>query len=345
MKIKEISDYIVIEQYASIDKVIDCLNKSTHKIIFVLDNNRLVGTITDGDIRRRIYEKKDDISKLQACDIMHRDFRYILTEDYEKSNTNDLVKYDVEYLPVLSTDFQILKVIRIQVDFEELSKLKTKVLIMAGGKGTRLHPLTKVIPKPLVPFENKTIIENIMEQFIKSGFDEFILSVNYKKDLIKNYFSELSYKIEYIEEPDFLGTAGSISYLRMHNIQKPFFVANCDVLLNLDFAEVFEYHLKEEANITIISSKEKVNVAYGVITFDKEKNYLRIDEKPNYEFNVNTGIYILNPEVIDLIELGEKVDMPEIIERARSKGMKIKVYESNTEMIDIGQWEYYKKLL
>jgi len=108
---------------------------------------------------------------------------------------------------------------------------------------------------------------------------------------------------------------------------------------------VFEYHLKEEANITIISSKEKVNVAYGVITFDKEKNYLRIDEKPNYEFNVNTGIYILNPEVIDLIELGEKVDMPEIIERARLKGMNIKVYESNTEMIDIGQWEYYKRLL
>jgi len=345
MKIKEINDYTLLEQDASIDKVIDCLNKSIYKIIFVIDNNRLVGTITDGDIRRRIYERKDDISKLQACDIMHRDFRYILMEDYEKSNTNDLVKYDVEYLPVLNTDFQILKVIRIQVDFEELSKLKTKVLIMAGGKGTRLHPLTKVIPKPLVPFENKTIIENIMEQFIKSGFDEFILSVNYKKELIKSYFAELSYNIEYIEEPDFLGTAGSISYLRVHNIQKPFFVANCDVLLNLDFADVFEYHLKEEANITIISSKEKVNVAYGVITFDKEKNYLRIDEKPNYEFNVNTGIYILNPEVIDLIELGEKVDMPEIIERARSKGMKIKVYESDTEMIDIGQWEYYKRLL
>lgn len=345
MKIKEISDYTVIEQNASIDKVIDCLNKSTHKIIFVLDNNRLVGTITDGDIRRRIYGRKDDISKLQACDVMHRNFRYILPEDYEKSNTNDLIKYDVEYLPVLNTNFQILKVIRIQVDFEELSKLKTKVLIMAGGKGTRLYPLTKVIPKPLVPFGNKTIIESIMEQFMKSGFDEFILSVNYKKELIKNYFAELSYNIDYIEEPDFLGTAGSISYLRVHNIQKPFFVANCDVLLNLDFADVFEYHLKEEANITMISSKEKVNVAYGVITFDEEKNYLRIDEKPNYEFNVNTGIYVLNPEVIDLIEIGEKVDMPEIIDRARSKGMKIKVYESNTEMIDIGQWEYYKRLL
>jgi len=345
MKLREIRDFRIVKKGESILKVIEYLNDSPYKIVFVVEDDKLVGTITDGDVRRSIYNSKVSIDNLRVEDIMNYNCKYINYIDYQKASESDLIKYNVQYLPVVDEKMRIIKVVCFSINFQEISSVKTKVLIMAGGKGTRLYPLTKVIPKPLVPFENKTIIENIMEQFIKSGFDEFILSVNYKKELIKSYFTELSYNIEYIEEPDFLGTAGSISYLRMHNIQKPFFVANCDVLLNLDFADVLEYHLKEEANITIISSKEKVNVAYGVITFDEEKNYLRIDEKPNYEFNVNTGIYILNPEVIDLIELGEKVDMPEIIERARSKGMKIKVYESNTEMIDIGQWEYYKKLL
>ncbi len=345
MQIKEINNYTLIEHNASINEVIEKMNNSTYKILFVVKTNKLVGTITDGDIRRRIYDKKNNISKLKASEIMNTNPKYILIDEYNKLSNTDIINYHVEYLPILNKNMEIVKVIRIPINFQELKKLKTVVLIMAGGKGTRLYPLTKVIPKPLVPYKDKTIIEQIMEQFIKSGFDEFILSVNYKKELIKNYFSELDYNIKFIEERDFLGTAGSISYLRLYDIKNPFFVANCDVLINIDFSQALEYHLKEQADITIISANENIDMAYGVLRIDENNDLIKIEEKPNYKFNVNTGIYILNPEVIDLIEIGEKVDMPEIIERARTKGMKIKVYESNTEMIDIGQWEYYKKLL
>ncbi|OOC46915.1 hypothetical protein XO09_04205 [Thermosipho sp. 1223] len=340
------SDFPLISKNDSFEVIINSLNKSPYKILFVIENGKLIGTITDGDIRRYLYKTKaGDLSKIKAFDLMNKNFKYILEKDYKEFSFNDVLKFNVEYLPVLNAKMEIMKVLKISLNFQQLSKLKTKVLIMAGGKGTRLQPLTKVIPKPLVPYKDKTIIENIMEQFINSGFDEFILSINYKKELIKNYFSELKYNIEYIEEKEFLGTAGSISYLRFYDIKKPFFVANCDVLINIDFSEVLEYHSKESSDITIISAKESIDIAYGILEFDKQNNYVKIKEKPNYEFYVNTGIYILNPNIVDLVSLDEKLDMPELIERAKKNNKRIKVYKFEGEMIDIGQWEYYKKML
>jgi len=345
MQIKEINDYTLVEHSASINEVIEKMNNSSYKILFVVDTNKLVGTITDGDIRRCIYDKKNNISELKASEIMNTNPKYILIDEYNKLSNKDIINYNVEYLPILNKNMEIVKVIRIPINFQELKKLKTVVVIMAGGKGTRLYPLTKVIPKPLVPFKDKTIIEQIMEQFIKSGFDEFILSVNYKKELIKNYFSELDYNIKFIEERDFLGTAGSISYLSLYDIKKPFFVANCDVLIDIDYSQVLEYHLKEQADITIISANESIDIAYGVLRIDENNDLIKIEEKPNYKFNINTGIYILNPDIINLIEFDEKIDMPELLKRAKDKNKKIKVYLSKAQMTDIGQWEYYKRLL
>lgn len=345
MQIKEINDYTLVEHSASINEVIEKMNNSSYKILFVVDTNKLVGTITDGDIRRCIYDKKNNISELNASEIMNTNPKYILFDEYNKLSNKDIMNFNVEYLPILNQNLEILKVVRIPINFQELKRLKTVVVIMAGGKGTRLYPLTKVIPKPLVPFKDKTIIEQIMEQFINSGFDEFILSVNYKKELIKNYFSELDYNINFIEERDFLGTAGSISYLRLYDIKKPFFVANCDVLINIDYSQALEYHLKEQADITIISANENIDMAYGVLRIDENNNLIEIEEKPNYKFNINTGIYILNPDIINLIEFDEKIDMPELLKRAKDKNKKIKVYLSKAQMIDIGQWEYYKRLV
>ncbi|WGS66036.1 sugar phosphate nucleotidyltransferase [Marinitoga aeolica] len=345
MKIKEIKDFFSVKKEDDLNVVIETLNKSPYKILFVLEGNKIIGTITDGDIRRYLFNKKNNISEIKAFNIMNTNFKYIYEKEYKSFSIKDYLRYNVEYLPVVNEKMEIIKIINIPINFQELTNLKTKVLIMAGGKGTRLYPLTRVIPKPLVPYKDKTIIEQIMEQFINSGFDEFILSVNYKKDLIKNYFSDLKYNIEYIEEKDFLGTAGSIAYLKFHNITKPFFIANCDVLLDVDFKEVLEYHKSEKADITIISAKETVDIAYGVLEFDENNNFKEISEKPNYEFYVNTGIYVLNPNIIDLISLNEKIDMPELLERALKNNKKIKVYKSDKKMIDIGQWDYYKKFL
>jgi dTDP-glucose pyrophosphorylase len=345
MRIKEIKDFSTVKKEDDINIIIEKLNSSPYKILFVVEENKLVGTITDGDLRRYLFNRKNDILKAKAYNIMNSQFKYIFVEDYKKLTLKDYLELKVEYIPIVNENMEIIRVINIPINFQELSNLKTKVLIMAGGKGTRLYPLTKVIPKPLVPYKDKTIIEQIMEQFIKSGFDEFILSVNYKKELIKDYFSNSKYKVEYIEENEFLGTAGSISYLKFYNINNPFFVANCDVLLDVDFKEILEYHKSEKADITIVSAKQTVDIAYGVLVIDENNNFKEISEKPSYEFYVNTGIYILSPNIIDLISLNEKIDMPELLERARKNGKKIKVYKTGSKMIDIGKWDYYKELL
>lgn len=345
MKVKEMKDFSTVNREDNINTLVEKLNNSPYKILFVVEGKKLVGTITDGDIRRYLFNRQNNITNAKAFNIMNQQFKYVFEEDYKKFTLNDYLEFKVEYLPVVNSNMEIIKVINIPINFQELSKLKTKVLIMAGGKGVRLYPLTKVIPKPLVPYKDKTIIEHIMDQFIKSGFDEFILSINYKKELIKDYFSDSKYKIEYIEETDFLGTAGSISYLRFYKINKPFFVANCDVLIDVDFKEVLEYHESELADITIISARESIDIAYGVLVFDENNNFKEISEKPSYEFYVNTGIYVLNPDIINLITLNEKLDMPTLLERALKEGKKVKVYKTNSKMIDIGQWEYYKYLL
>ena len=181
--------------------------------------------------------------------------------------------------------------------------------------------------------------------FLNAGFNKFILSVNYKKELIKDYFKNLQYDISYIEEKTFLGTAGSIYYLKAHNIKYPFFVANCDVVLKENYYNILQYHNKQNADITIITTKKDISMAYGVVKSDIDENYINIEEKPSYSFYVNTGIYILNPGIINLIEAEEKIDMPELLSRAALNNKKIKVYKSDKEMIDIGQWKLYKKIL
>lgn len=196
MRIKEIKDFSTVKKEDDINIIIEKLNSSPYKILFVVEENKLVGTITDGDLRRYLFNRKNDILKAKAYNIMNSQFKYIFVEDYKKLTLKDYLELKVEYIPIVNENMEIIRVINIPINFQELSNLKTKVLIMAGGKGTRLYPLTKVIPKPLVPYKDKTIIEQIMEQFIKSGFDEFILSVNYKKELIKDYFSNSKYKVE-----------------------------------------------------------------------------------------------------------------------------------------------------
>ncbi len=335
----------IISEKTSLSEIYRSLNESEEKILFVVDiNKKLIGTITDGDLRRFVEkygQKKDAIAR----NIMNKNPKKIFENEIESINNTKLIKYHVNYLPIIDKNGKILKVVFLPLSVQKKFQKYTKILIMAGGKGTRLYPLTKIIPKPLVPYKDKTIVENIMENFLQSGFSEFLLSINYKKELIKNYFEDLKYNITYIEEKNFLGTAGSIAYMKYYNIKHPFFVANCDVILKENYYNILQYHKEQKADITIIASKENVNIAYGVLKIDEKNNYLVIEEKPNYSFYVNTGIYILNPDIINIIKIEEKLDMPELLERAKSIGATIKVYKSEREMIDIGRWKLYKKVL
>jgi len=190
---QKISEFTSIKKGISIKQAIEIMNQSRYKILFVVDNNdALVGTVTDGDLRRYLQSGKinlrDDITVLY-----NRNPRFNWFYELPEKQTQ-LTSMKINYLPILDNQKRILYVLRFDINFQEKSSIKNKVVIMAGGKGTRLLPLTRVIPKPLVPYKDKTIIEKIMEQFITCGFEKFILTINYKGEMIKNYFERLIIK-------------------------------------------------------------------------------------------------------------------------------------------------------
>jgi dTDP-glucose pyrophosphorylase len=345
MDYKNIYNFCTVSNDIKIKESLILLDKSELKILFIINKeNQLIGTLTDGDIRRYLNLEYPDLSKTVET-IMSKNPKFIFEKDLFCSTSEKLKKFEVNFLPVLNENKNILKVIFMNINFERESELNNTIVIMAGGKGARLMPLTRIIPKPLVPFRDKTIIENIMEQFIKVGFHKFIAVVNYKKEVIKQYFEDLEYDINFIEEEDFLGTAGGLELLENKNIEKAFFVSNCDILLEIDYVEALEFHIKESSELTIIASMENIDISYGVVMSDYNENYVSLVEKPNYNFLINTGIYILNPSILNFINKNEKLDMPDLIERVKQKNMKIKIFATHKKMVDIGQWEYYKKFI
>lgn len=221
-----------------------------------------------------------------------------------------------------------------------------KIVIMAGGKGTRLDPFTKIIPKPLIPLKDKPIIEHIMDRYYSRGFNQFVILVNYKKEMIKLYFTEnkLPYNIEFIEECDYYGTAGGL-YLLKDTIKDTFVVVNCDTILESDYRGILYWHREKKYLITIIGSHKEIIVPFGVLKMDNGI-FIDIDEKPNYDIFVNTGTYFLEPEVISLISENEQLGMDELIRRVSKESPdKVGVYPHWGGWFDVGQWDEYRKSL
>ena len=218
---------------------------------------------------------------------------------------------------------------------------------MAGGKGTRLKPLTDILPKPLVPIQNKTIIEHIIENFEETGSKDFYLSVNYKAKLIKAYFEEIGpeHNVKYIEEDTPLGTAGSLKYLNKV-LTKPFFVTNCDVIVKANYQSLYKFHLKGKYDITLVASAKEYIIPYGTCELNKEGSLSLINEKPVYNFLVNTGLYVINPEILDLIPKNKPYDITQLFADTKKTGKKIGVFPvSEDAWFDVGQWGEYKSTL
>jgi len=327
------------------------LNDEGGKILFVVDDNgKLIGTVTDGDIRRGIIKGCGFNERIEL--IMKKEFLFI---NVDMQNKEEYVKRlmletKIEQIPLLDNKGIILDVIlwtdilagKKQLGHEKL--MSNHVVIMAGGKGTRLDPFTKIFPKPLIPIGNKPAVEIIMERFYRHGFHKFIYSLNYKKEYLKLFLKEnnFSYNIEWVEEEDFLGTAGSLSLLK-DKITDTFFVANCDSLLDVNFEEVLNWHKEHEASITIIGCHNEVKIPFGVLHLSNGR-LEKISEKPVHDVVINTGIYIMEPHVISYIPGGSHVDMNKLIDLVMEKE-KISVFPIYGGWLDIGQWDEYKKVI
>ena len=227
------------------------------------------------------------------------------------------------------------------------SSLNVPVVIMAGGRGTRLEPFTKILPKPLVPVQEKPIIEHIIECFTKLGCSDFHLTVNYKGRILKAYFEELQpdYSVRFIEEQEPLGTAGSLRYL-VGKFNEPFFVTNCDIIIKADYTNLYKFHQKGAYDVTLVASAKEYVIPYGTCNLNSDGHLSHINEKPQYDLLINTGLYVLNPEVLELIPENKFYHITNLIEDVKNQGKKVGVFPIDDDSwIDVGEWVEYRKAI
>ncbi len=341
---------ILVYPDTTLREAIKLLNEAGWQIVVVVDKEkRLVGTVTDGDIRRAIL--KGISLDVSVKDVMNKKPKSLKQNGYTKDELMHIFnKYSIKHLPIVDDANRVVGLILLEDVFkiEELySPLPYFVVIMAGGKGTRLDPFTKILPKPLIPIGDKTMLEIIMEKWASFGFSRFILTLNYKKEVIKLYLKdlELPYDIYFVEEDKPLGTAGSLKLIEKEfDLTDPFLVTNCDVWVDVNLRSFVKFHREIKADVSIIGNLMTFKIPYGVIE-NNDSDLINIKEKPQMDFVINTGIYALNPKVIDLIKDDEAIDMPDLILRAKERGFKAKIYPAHGQYFDIGQWEVYKDSL
>ena len=328
------------------------LEETERKTLFVVDDeNRLIGTLTDGDIRRWILSEGSLDGMVESvCNTQP----YVVCENYDPEQIKQvMLDKKIGCIPVVNDRREIIEVLFWENLFgEALARKPAKplglpVVIMAGGKGTRLDPFTKILPKPLIPLGNKTVIEIIIDSFVDCGIDKFYISVNYKSKIIKSYFEELepSYAVEYIHEDQPLGTAGSLRNLS-GKLDSSLIVTNCDIIIKADYYDIVEYHAINDNDITLVASLKNYNIPYGVCEIENGGTLKCITEKPEYSFLVNTGLYVLKPETLELIPENEFFHITQLIEKVKETGGKVGVYPiSDKSWIDTGEWAEYKKAL
>ena len=332
----DITEFLIDEETTMIDAMSQ-LDQVAKKVLFVEKNERFVAAITDGDIRRWILRKGNLDAKVK--DIANYSPKYIF--ESEKIKARQFMRdHSIEALPILNDACKIISIIL--WNDEEIyikSDINLPVVIMAGGLGTRLYPYTKILPKPLIPIGEIPIVEHIMNRFNRYGSNDFYLIINHKKNMIKAYFNEIekTYQVNYIDEDIPLGTGGGLSLLK-GKIDSTFILTNCDILIEEDYEKIYNYHKKENNLITMVCSLKNIKIPYGVIEISETGEIESMKEKPELSFFTNTGMYIVEPIVIEELKNNEKIGFPDIIERYRLNGCKVGVYPiSENSWMDMGQ--------
>ncbi len=343
---------IIVEASSTIIQTMKMMDDTRTKSLLVFEYGRFLGMITNGDLQRAIIANEpfsmsignliDNASKKYACqgDDIHQ------IKDWMK-------EVRAEYMPVLDAEGNLADVIFWDDVLSDTKaednrpKIELPVVIMAGGKGTRLKPITNVIPKPLVPIGDKTILEVIMDQFESIGCHKFYMSVNYKADIMKYYLSQLDHKydIEFFMEDKPLGTIGSVSLLK-GKITTPFFVSNCDSINEQDYRDVYDYHVQNHNDLTIVTMVKSFKIPYGVIETGEDGLMVSLSEKPEQTYQVNTGVYILNPSCIDEIPEGEMFHITHLMEKMKKQGGRVGCFPvSEHSWHDMGEWNEYLKMI
>lgn len=343
MKSEQLMSYFASPQMTVVEAM-QKIDLNTKGILFVVEQeNHLLGVVTDGDIRRWLI--KTGNMKEQLGRMMNRSPRLIYRKDVAAAQ-EFMVKYSITALPVVTAKGNVLDILFRQQDKSLTAKEETplkgvQVVIMAGGKGTRLYPYTKILPKPLIPIGDVPIMERIIERFRGFGVDHFWATVNYRKSMIKSYFSEVSqdYELTYVEEDKPLGTAGSLQLIA-EVPKEPLIVSNCDILIDADYGDIYRYHQQSGNELTLVTALKNIVVPYGVVHSSENGAVISMDEKPKLSYFVNTGMYILNPELLADIPRDTFFHMTDLSDRLLRQGRKVGMYPiSEDSFLDMGEFE------
>lgn len=350
--IRDVSN-LIISKNLSIVETLKKLNETAKKVLFVVEDNTLVGTVTDGDIRRHILRTGKIEGKVEEFYNPNPVFIYKNElENKEKIEKIFLAK-KVEVIPVVDKNLYLKGYIEWSdilsedyfIGYERIEE-NIPIVIMAGGKGKRMEPFTNVLPKPLIPIGEKTIVEYVIDSFKKFGLKKYILIVNYKGKMIEAYFNSLDkdYNIEFVYERDFLGTAGGLKLVSNIIRENNFIVSNCDVILKCNYKEIFDFHKKNNSIFTSLTLIRHFKIPYGVVETDSGGKIKSIIEKPEYTFQINAGVYILNRKIFEFIDDNFYLDMPTLMQKVIKNNQKVLGYPvKESDCIDVGQLEEYKR--
>ena len=309
-------------------------------ILFVVDDRqKLIGSLTDGDVRRGLL--KDLSINQKVVDFIQPNPKFIIKSNYNVEDLDNFRKANLKIIPVLNDSHQVVNVI----NFRFLkSYLPIDVVIMAGGKGTRLKPLTNHTPKPLLKVADKPIIEHNIDRLISYGIDDFWLSINYLGDQLKDYFKDGESKgvqIEYVAEEKPLGTIGAAKAIK--NFQhETVLVTNSDILTNLDYEDFYQDFIQSDADLSVVTIPYEVLIPYAVLEMDKG-NVKSFKEKPTYTYYSNGGIYLIKRELLELIPENEFYNATDLMEELIKIGKKVNSYPLRGYWLDIGKHEDFQK--
>ena len=339
----------------SIKKALQLIKKNGAKALVVVDrNDKLIGSLSDGDIRKAIL-KNISLNK-DIKNTFNKNPKYLTQGKYTKQKLNDLIiTNNFTIIPVVDGLKKVKKIITLK----SLSKNKQKkisknnilkkipCMIMAGGKGTRLQPFTDVLPKPLIPIKKKTVIERIINNFTDYGVNKFLISINYKAEILKAYFKELKpkYKLKFITENKPLGTVGSLSKVSKKE-GKNLFITNCDTISKVNLGDMYKFHIKNNYDVTLLTSSKIQQIPYGVCHVAENGDLKNIEEKPKFDFLVNVGLYLVKNDVINFIPKNKIFHFTDLIKILQKKEYRIglfPVYKNN--WLDVGEWDEFKKTI
>lgn len=345
----KVFSHLFIDQNSSISVALRKMDDKRTKLLIVGSEKKFEGLLSIGDLQRAIIQNID--LNTTISNILRKDVIVASPEESIEEIKEMMFKIRAEFMPIVNHNKEVIDI----VFWEDLlntkkippsEKIKLPVVIMAGGQGSRLKPITNVLPKPLIPIGEKPIVEHIINRFVEVGCNEFLFSVNFKSELIEYYFNFINhpeYSIQYFKENKPLGTAGSLHLLK-GIVKSTFFVSNCDIIIDQDYSEIYKYHKENKNEFTLVAALKHYKIPYGTIETEESGRLVSVEEKPEITYKINAGLYVLEPHLLNEIPTDEFFHITDLIQKIINRNGKVGVFPvSEKSWRDIGDWDEYLK--